>query len=269
MPEPTLSTLLAALGGIDAPSTIVAFCARGPASVHEFLAALLSESRFTTARGSSRRAIENDAHACLVQLAASYPQTFLKGVREHPATLDRAEVVSAVATVPGADATELLLAALGHRKGTIRWHALVALLRRGPIEVASHLAKLLRDRDGAVRETAVEALRRWGTADDLPALVAHAARVSRFDLDTVLDAIEALCTRTGQPLPPLHPGARLEIVTIRGQVTIEVPRSALLSEGDPLGTVDGAPLLAPCDGVFIAADRDAEHTRVTLRRLGP
>lgn len=45
--------------------------------------------------------------------------------------------------------------------------------------------------------------------------------------------------------------------------------NTLVSAGDPLGTVDGAPLHAPCDGVFTAVDRDAEHTRVTLRRLVP
>ncbi|MFZ6183333.1 HEAT repeat domain-containing protein [Nannocystis pusilla] len=269
MSEPTLSTLLAALGGLDAANTIAAYCARGPVSVREFLTALLTENRLTTARGPTRRAIENDAYACLMQLAATYPQTFLNEVRELPATIDRAEVVSALTKIPGADAAELLLAALAHRKGTIRWHALYALLSRGQVEVAPLLAKLLRDRDGAVRETALEGLRRWGIADDLPALVAHAARVSRFDLDTVLDAIEALCTRAGRPLPSVHPGARLEVFTVRGQVTIEVPRSALVSAGDPLGTVDGEPLLAPCDGVFIAADSDSEHTRVTLRRLVP
>jgi hypothetical protein len=267
--EPTLSTLLAALGGLDAASTIAAYCARGPASVREFLAALLSENRLTRARGPSRRALENDAHACLLQLAEHYPQTFLKDVREHPATIDRAEVVSALGKIPGADAAELLIAALGHRKGTIRWHALYALLSRGQVEVAPHLAKLLRDRDGAVREAAVEGLRRWGTADDLPALVAYTARVATHDRNAPLDAIETICARAGRPLPAAHPGARLEVFTVRGQVTIEVPRSALVSAGDPLGTVDGAPLLAPCDGVFIAADRNAEHTRVTLRRLGP
>ncbi|MCY0988357.1 HEAT repeat domain-containing protein [Nannocystis sp. ILAH1] len=269
MSEPTLSTLLAVLGGLDAASTIAAYCARGPASVREFLAALLTENRLTTARGPSRRAIENDAHACLMKLVESYPQTFLKEVREHPATIDRAEVVSALAKIPGADAAELLMAALGHRKGTIRWHALYALLSRGQVEVAPRLAKLLLDRDGAVRETAVEGLRRWGTADDLPALVAYTARVATHDRNAPLDAVETICVRAGQPLPASHPGARLEVFTVRGQVTIEVPRSALVSAGDPLGTVDGAPLLAPCDGVFIAADRDSEHTRVTLRRLVP
>lgn len=267
--EPTLSTLLAALGDLDAASTIAAYCAHGPASVREFLTALLTENRLTTARGSSRRAIENDAHACLMQLAEHYPQTFLSEVREQPATLDRVEVIGALAKIPGPDAAELLIAALGHRKGTIRWHALYALLSRGQVEVARRLAKLLRDRDGAVRETAVEGLRRWGTADDLPALVAYTARVATHDRNAPLDAIETICTRTHRPLPSAHPGARLEVFTVRGQVTIEVPRSALLSIGDPLGTVDGAPLLAPCDGVFIAADRDPEHTRVTLRRLVP
>ncbi|WP_434421260.1 HEAT repeat domain-containing protein [Nannocystis pusilla] len=269
MPEPSLSTLLAALGGLDAASTIAAYCARGPAGVREFLAALLSENRLATARGPSRRAIENDAYACLMQLAERYPQTFLGEVREQSATLDRADVVSALASVPGADAVAILLAALGHRKGTIRWHALYALLSRGQVEVAPRLAKLLLDRDGAVRETAVEGLRRWGTADDLPALVAYTARVATHDRNAPLDAIETICVRAGRPLPAAHPGARLEVVAVRGQVTIEVPRSALVSAGDPLGTVDGTPLLAPCDGVFIAVDRDSEHTRVTLRRLVP
>jgi hypothetical protein len=128
---------------------------------------------------------------------------------------------------------------------------------------------LLLDRDGAVRETAVEGLRRWGAASDLPALVDYAARVAAHDRDAPLDAIETICVRAGRPLPAPHPGARLEVVTVRGRVTLDVPLSALVAVGDRLGNVDGAPLLAPCDGVVTAVDYEPEQTRVTMRRLAP
>jgi hypothetical protein len=267
VPAPTLSTLFAALGSPEAARTITAYCEGGPAAVGEFFAAILASNRLGMARGRSSRAIENDEHECLMQLVAAHPQEFLKEVRARPAMIDRLGVVGAVATVPGDDAAQLLFAALRHRKGTIRWPALYALLRRGQAEVAPQLARLLRDRDGAVRSTAVEGLRRWGTASDLPALVTYTARVRLHDLDDALDAIETICARDHQPLPAPHPGPRLEVVTARGRAVIDIPRSVLVTTGQPLGTVDDEPLLAPCDGSVVAVDREPGQVRVTLRRL--
>lgn len=267
-PEPSLVTLLDALGDVAAAPTIAAYVARGPDSVGEFLAAWLVENRLTTARGRSRRAIEGDAHACLMALAAAYPRVLVQEVGARPATLRRTSVVSAVATVlPNADAAALLFAALRHRDGNVRWHALYALVSRGHADVAPLLARLLRDRDGAVRATAVEGLRRLGRGDDVAELVAYTARVVRHERDAVLDAIEAICARAARPLPAVHPGARLEVLVLRGRVTIDVPRSACVSAGDPLGTVDGAALLAPCDGVVAAVDHEPDRVRVFVRRL--
>jgi hypothetical protein len=268
--EPDLSTLLTSLGRPEAAATIAAYCARGPERVAELFAAILAGDRLGMTRDRSPRAVENDEHECLMRLAAAHPQEFVAQVRAHPAMIDRLGVLGTLASVPGADAAELLLAALRHSKGTLRWHALDGLLRRGHAAVAPRLARLLRDRDGAVRETAVQCLRRWGTTSDVEPLVAHLSQPRNYDRNATLDAIEAICTREGRPLPAQHPGPRLEVLAVRGsRIDVHVCLSALLSAGDPVARVDDHAIVAPCDGVLAAVDRQPDLVRLTFRRLTP
>lgn len=266
--EPTLSTLLASLGRPEAASTIVAYCARGPEGVAEFFAEILAGARLGMASGRSGRAVENDEHECLMRLAAAHPEEFVTQVRAHPAMIDRLGVLGALATVPGRDAADLLLAALSHRKGTLRWHALYGLLRRGHADVAPRLARLLRDRDGAVRSTAVEALRRWGTARDVEPLVAYLSHPRNYDREETLDAIETICSRQGRPLPEAHPGPRLEVLEVPGpRIDVQVCLGAVLSAGQSFARADDQVLVAPCDGALCAVDRQASLVRLTFRRL--
>ncbi|RLB62031.1 MAG: hypothetical protein DRI90_10025, partial [Deltaproteobacteria bacterium] len=172
MGGPSSTTLLHALGRSGSRSVIDAFCARGGQALRELLAALLDPPpRLEGADPVNGRAVYEEEEECLSRLAVAHPAVFVEVVQEQPGLLDLFAVLSAAGRVPGAETTEWLLRNLRHRRGTHRWLALSALLERNERRVAPKLRALLKDRDGRVAFKAIEGLCRWGSPDDVPALL--------------------------------------------------------------------------------------------------
>lgn len=256
----------AAFGTADAARSIDACCAAGPDVIAALFIALLAPSGVGPDERDGRAVFE-DEELCLSRLAAAYPEQFLAQLDAHPKIATRATVVGALAQIPGPDAEQRLLAALRHRRGWNRWIALRGLLARDSEAVAPQLAKLLRDRDSTVAFTALDGLRRWGRPADVPALLVYTETAAPGGVEFALDAIESICARAGQPLPPGHPGPRLtslRVPAVRAELRIVV--ASQVAEHELLGQVDGAPLRSPCAGVVAAIDHRDGRLEITIRR---
>jgi len=271
--QPDATTLLHALGRPGARAVIDAFCGRGGAALRELLAALSSPPPLPAdAEPVNGRAVVEEEEECLCRLAMAHPRIFVWELRDHPELLDRLNVLAAVGRVPGKATTDWLLEALDQRRGTLRWLALSALLRRNERRVIPRLGALLKDRDGLVAHEAVEGLRRWGTAADVPALLAELAGFPIGTREFALDAIESICERAGAALPAEHPGPRLERVKAAvgtELVDLEVDVASQVTAGMVLARWDDGQLAAPCDGVVSAIDEGGGQLVVTIRRLTP
>lgn len=119
---------------------------------------------------------------------------------------------------------------------------------------------------------AASGLRRWGTPEDIEALLVFAGRASLGAQWLAQDAIESICDRTGAPLPEEHPGRRLVEVPVPDGDEVKIVASTALQRrsGEPLAEVDGHVVAkAPCDSVVVAIDGDesGRSRRVVLRRV--
>ena len=265
MQAPDVDQLLRALGGPEALRTIDAYCDRGPAVIAELFAALLAPLPPILDRNG--RAVFEDEELCLHRLATRHPEAFLAQLDAHPKLADQGAVVSALVHIPGPVAEQRLLAALKRPGGWNRWIALRGLLRRGCAAVLPHLPRLLRDRDSTVSFTALEGLRRWGRGEHVPALLKYVEKAAPGGVNFGLDAIEVICAREGRPLPPEHPGPRLESVAVAGDaVDLHVVVASCVAVDDLLAHVDARAVRSPCAGVVSAIDHDPPHLRVTIRR---
>jgi hypothetical protein len=142
------------------------------------------------------------------------------------------------------------------------------LLRRQDPRAIGRLAKASRDRDGLVVFTAVSALRRWGTADDVPRLdaVARARKTPPGTREAAYDAIESICARAGIAPPKGAPAARLVEVPLPPGSTVTVSLAQLVAAGAAIASARGKVVVrAPCDAVVVASEPDGIVLRKYVR----
>jgi hypothetical protein len=123
--------------------------------------------------------------------------------RENPKALARA--------FPSPQARQALQALLDHPDAGIRGQAAAALARWADVGPAL-LARLDLEEDWAVQRTIFGALAQHGDAGDLVQLEpwARSEKLNPRNRDSVIKAIRAIATRTGQPLPAGLPKSRSE-----------------------------------------------------------
>lgn len=274
--------VLAALGRPGAADAIARFERLGAPA---FAALLVRRSTPRAPEGEpvDGRAYFEDEEHLLRRIAARAPDVLLAAAGRDRELAGSFVGLSAIAAIPGPEATRHLVAALGSRRGTIRWLALRQLVERGaPTVDLAALRRALADRDTLVAMIAVQELRRRGEPVDLAGLAHHVVASPRGVAEAALDAIEAICARHGLPLPDGHPGCRLEVVDLNSpeilgaDVSFElapgVAEATWVRAGRALaqGEAGAAEVFvpAPCDGVVVAIERrpDGGLARIVIRR---
>lgn len=231
-----------------------------PESAKALLDELLEPDSRENPAGFNGRAYVEDVEDCIGALARRFPEPLLDALESRPSLRSRLGVFGPVSRLRDPRVTDWLREALESRDGGQRTLGLQGLLDRHDPEVRDRLGPLLADRHMGVAFAAADGLRRWGTSRDLPALLTYAKGAPYGGRERAFDAIEAICTREGRPLPEAHPGARL--------TTIAVPEGAelrhglivasMVNHGDELAGVGDDIVRAPIGGVVGGLDRDPE-----------
>jgi len=266
-----MTASLSDLGGPKAAAAIEALVSEGPDALQRTLGFLAGESEGTPPHFGTRAFFE-DLESLLWRLACAHPEVFESELQSRPALRSRFVVIAALGAVETARATGWLLDALGSRDGSCRWLALSKLVERRAPEVVPRLKALLRDRDHLVRFEAACALRVHGVPEDVPALEAYAEGAEIGGREYARDAIEAICTRAGVPLPPSHPGPRLttaSVVLERADepVTALATTSQQVAEGEEVARTPSVVLRAPRAGILVGLDRDDTTLTATIRQV--
>jgi len=207
-----------------------------------------------------------EVEQCVGTLARRFPGALIDALESREALLDRMGVFGPASRLRDPRVTRWLHEALRSRDGGQRGLALRRLLDRRDPEAIGRLAPLLKDRHMGVAFAAADGLRRWGEATDIPALLAYAEHASYGGRERALDAIEAICERTGEDLPATHPGARLTAVPVPAGTELRhgVTTALMVNHGDELARANGEPIRAPLGAVVAGLDRDAEGRLETI-----
>jgi hypothetical protein len=210
------------------------------------------------------RAVMEDLESCLVEVGRAHPEVMLLGADRHPSLTTSFAFVAALATIPKAAAADRLVPLCEARQGAIRWLALRELIARKDPRATLRLGTFLRDRDGLVVFVAVTAMRRWGTASDLSALMtlARGPKTAIGTREAAFDAIESICARTGRRPPRGCPAPRLVDVTLPRGARVLVSCADLVAEERRIAERGNVAVLAPCEGVVVDIDDDV----IVLRR---
>jgi hypothetical protein len=266
--EAGLARVLSAAGGPAFRDELARFERFGERACDLVLAVVTGELHLPAGvPGANPRAVWEDVEDVITAAAARWPRRFVRGVRANPELRENFGVMWALGWAEHSGAGELLLEGVRIRRaglGFTRWAALNSLVRLAHPALPDELVRLVRDRHGMTRSTAVSAAIGYGDGRLIADLLrlARNERTPPGERDNAWDAIEAIAVREGLADPPLGPdGPRL--VAVRrpagaADATVESvgPTWLGVHRGQRLAVLaaDGRrrTVRAPCDGVVVS-----------------
>jgi len=167
------------------------------------------------APGAHPREVWDDFHWLVHVVARNWPRHFVDVVAADPVLRESTSVLGALGGVDGPAAAGILIEAVQIRRAGhnfARWAAVGSLVRLGHPSLPDLLVALVRDRDGLVRFSAVQAAISYGDARVLAWLrrMAEGERTPPGTREYAWDAIEAITIREGRSdVAPAPHGRRL------------------------------------------------------------
>jgi HEAT repeat protein len=176
--EAGLARVMAAAGGPAFRDELARFRRLGVRACDLVLAVITGDLRPPTGVPQAHpRAVWEDAEEVIGAAAQRWPKRFVRGVAAHPLLRENFSVMWALGWVDLPAAGELLLDGVRIRKagyGFTRWAALSSLVRLAHPGLTDELVRLVRDRHGMVRSTAVSAAIGYGDGRLIPELLRQA-----------------------------------------------------------------------------------------------
>lgn len=214
------------------------------------------------------RDVWDDFHSLVHVSARRSPRRFVDVVAADPGLRVSTSVLGALSGVDSPEAATILIDAVQLRRAGhnfSRWAALGSLVALGHPRLPDLLVALVRDRDGLVRFSAVEAAIAYGDARLIGWLrrLAEGERTPPGTREYAWDAIEAITVREGLSEKELGPhGRRLVAVprppgTRTGVIDAVPYQFDTVTRGQVLAVVRTGKrnrrVLSPCDGTVVSA----------------
>ena len=269
-----LDRVLAAMGGRDFVSELAAIeSIAGDATAEAICDRVLAiaAGRADAGPGAADahpRDVWDDFHSLVHVVARRCPRHFVDVVAADPGLRVSTSVLGALSGVDSPGAAAILIDAVQIRRAGhtfTRWSALGSLVALGHSRLPDLLVALVRDRDGLVRFSAVEAAIAYGDARLIGWLrkVAEGERTPPGTREHAWDAIEAIAVRERLADVGLGPhGRRLVRVprppgTRTGVIDAVAYQFDTVTRGQLLAVVRTGKrnrrVLSPCDGTVVSA----------------